>query len=282
MGVKIGQPVDHHLWFLGGCGVVEPDQRLPVDGFLEDRKVRPHGVDLEHLVFVTQSRHRIRRGEEVVVGLVTRKCGRWRAGPAEVANRRRLTRPGRCRAARGHRNGRRRAGQHARDGRHDALAGYRERAQFGDTRWQVRIGHGRTRIAGRGSRRRIGHAAARGQRHRLRHAFRLRGRRRRDINVGETDEGHRGHERIRRADRRLSGRRHRCRVGHVAPRGDGRRLWRTVGARSDTRRIQLACQCSQLYCADRQVAFGVYRPILTCTHGTGPQRRRRARPARRR
>ncbi len=68
--VELHQPVDHHLRLLRGGGVVEPDQRLSVDDLFEDREVRPHRVDVEHLVLVGQLRHRVVGGEEVIVALI--------------------------------------------------------------------------------------------------------------------------------------------------------------------------------------------------------------------
>ncbi len=52
VGVEVRQPVDHYLRLLRGRGVVEPDQRLSVDGLPQDREVRPHRVDVEDLVVV--------------------------------------------------------------------------------------------------------------------------------------------------------------------------------------------------------------------------------------
>ena len=88
--------------------------------------------------------------------------------------------------------------------------------------------------------------------------------------------------RIGRARSGAPGRRRSRRVGHVAARRDGGRLRRAVRPGPDAGREQLGGQRGEFGFADGQFAFGVYRPVLTCTHGTGPRRRRRARRARHR
>ncbi len=89
--VERHQPVDHHLRLLSGGRVVEPDQRLSVDDLFEDREVRPHRVDVEHLVLVGQLRHWVGGGEEVIVALIAGRCVR-RSGhsvrPPQLRNRR--------------------------------------------------------------------------------------------------------------------------------------------------------------------------------------------------
>jgi len=35
VGVIINQRVDHHLWFLGGSGIIKVDQRVVIDGLLQ-------------------------------------------------------------------------------------------------------------------------------------------------------------------------------------------------------------------------------------------------------
>ncbi len=112
VGVEVRQPVDHDLRLLGGRRVVEPDQRLAVDGLLQDREIGPHRVDVEHLVLVGQLRHRVGRGAG------SSSCPRRRPAhparhrhcvrPAQLGNRRRLGQPERRRATRRHRNGRHR------------------------------------------------------------------------------------------------------------------------------------------------------------------------------
>ena len=56
VGVEVGQPVDDRLRLLRGGRVVEPDQRLAVDRFAQDREVRAHRVDVENLMVVRQLR----------------------------------------------------------------------------------------------------------------------------------------------------------------------------------------------------------------------------------
>ncbi len=292
VSVEVRQPVDHHLRLLGGRGVVEPDQRLPVDRLLQDRKVRPHRGDVEHLVVVGQLRHRIGCGQEVVVGLVSdRRIQRFRPGgdpvrPAKVGNRRRPGQPvqpriGR-RTTRGHRSARRRPGQHTGLRRDDARGGNRERAEVGDAGRQVGIRHTGGGPGGRRRRRCIGHVASRGDRHRLRWGFGFGRRRSRNVDVGDAEQRNRRRVQIGGARRGLSGRGGRRRVRHAATWRDRHRLRRAVGPRPDAGRIQLRGQRRDLCCAYRQVAFGVDRPVLTCTHGTDPRRRHRERPARRR
>ena len=110
--VEVRQPVDHHLRLLGGRRVVEPDQRLSVDDLFEDREIRPHRVDVEHLVVVRQYRHRLtpvagssscahHRGRR---GSPPTGADGHRLGPAEVGHRWRVGRPVGRLAARRHRN----------------------------------------------------------------------------------------------------------------------------------------------------------------------------------
>ena len=75
--IEVGQPVDDRLRLLRGGGVVEPDQRLAVDGLAQDREVGTDRVDIEDLVIIRCDRDRFfsqvgggRRGQEVVVGFV--------------------------------------------------------------------------------------------------------------------------------------------------------------------------------------------------------------------
>ncbi len=85
--VELDQPVDHHLRLLRGGCVVEPDQRLAVDDFFEDREVGPYRIDVEHLVLVGQLRHWVIGGQEVVVTFVAgRRVRRDRHGvrPAQL------------------------------------------------------------------------------------------------------------------------------------------------------------------------------------------------------
>lgn len=271
VGVEVRQPVDDHLGLLCGRGVVEPDQRLAVDGLLENRKVRPHRVHVEHLVLVRQLRHgvgfrpplrrgcaRRRRQEVVVVPVPGRWCAQldrrrgYRIRPSEVSNRRGVSQPFGSRIShRGtRRSDRRRPGQHTRLRRDDAFGRHRERAEVGDTRRQVGIRHACGRPGGRGRGRRIGHAAPRGNRHRLRRSVGLRGGRCRNIDVGKTKGRHGRRERVRRPGRCPSRRGRRRGVRHGAARGDRCGLRRTVRAGPDTRRVQLAGQRCQLGGAD--------------------------------
>ncbi len=44
--VEMNKPVDDGLRLLRRGGVVEPDQRVPVDPLVEDGKVAAHGIDV--------------------------------------------------------------------------------------------------------------------------------------------------------------------------------------------------------------------------------------------
>ena len=165
VGVEVRQPVDHHLRLLGGRGVVEPDQRLSVDGLLQDREVRPHRVDVEHLVVVaaTAAPDRRRSGSS--------SCA---SSPAGAAARARQTSPGRQptapraatdgaepRGATGTVGGARRPAHRAPSAR---CPGWAPRTRSGRRRRAAGTGsatpppHSR----GRRRRRRVGHVAARG------------------------------------------------------------------------------------------------------------------------
>ncbi len=261
VGVEMRQPVDDHLRLLGGRRVVEPDQRLSVDGLLQDREVGPHGVDVEHLVFVRQLWHRVGCGQEVVVVVVAgrrirRDCAaRGRIGPDQVDNRRRLGQPVRRRATGSHRNRRHRSGQHTGHCRDDALGRHREGSQV--TGGQVGIGDAASGFGGRRCSCGVGHVAAGGDRHRLRWGFGFGRRRSREVDIPGTYQRNRRGVQIRSARRGLSGRSGRCRVRHVAARRDRRRLRRTIESRTDAGGIQLVGQRGEFRSADRQVAFGV-------------------------
>src|SRR6202000_3291074 len=126
---ELHQSVHHHLRLLGGGRVVEPDQRLAVDDLFQDREVRPHRVDVEHLVLVGQLRHWIVRGEEVIVALIAGRCvrhGPHSVGPPHFGNRGRTGWPRRRRTAGSYRNRGHTSGQHSRQGRDDAFGGHRK------------------------------------------------------------------------------------------------------------------------------------------------------------
>ncbi|SLE02389.1 Uncharacterised protein [Mycobacteroides abscessus subsp. massiliense] len=114
--VEVHQPVDHGLGLLRGGGVVEPDQRLAVDGLGQDGEVRPDGGDVEGACVLAGGCRGRRPTQEVVVRLVTSPAttaGRRRGRPSQIRYRQPLrirSGPRRCCE-----RGRGRARQHARE-----------------------------------------------------------------------------------------------------------------------------------------------------------------------
>ena len=47
MFIKVRNPVNDGLGFLGGGRIVQPNQLMAVYAFLKDREIPPHGLDIK-------------------------------------------------------------------------------------------------------------------------------------------------------------------------------------------------------------------------------------------